>query len=559
MSIYKNFRNYLRSLSPFYYRKANRYKIPIKYVISGCTAAFVDLVLLCILIDVFKVYYLLSASIAFLAAFFISFYLQKFWTFRDNSNRRIYQQMFWYFSVGIVNLGINVAGMYILIEHIFTKFIYLGKFNITYILSQIMMGAFIAVGSFLVYKFVIFKKKKKALKESKNNKLKVLIATGIFPPDIGGPATYVKALREELPKLGCEVKVVTYGFARKQKTENRKQLYELFIVDREQNILFRYIRYFWQVFKLAGWADAVYVQGLVGEGLPSWFACRLRRKKYILKIVGNYAWEQGRQRFGVRELLDDFQNRKYGWQVELMRKIQRIVAHGAQKIITPSNYLKRIIQQWGIKDNKIKVIYNSVEKVDLHITHITKEEAKKELNLTGDIILSVGRLVRWKGFDLLIKLMPELLKINPNFKLVIIGGGPEKKTLELIIKKLKASNSIKLTGSLEQQELWRYMRVADMFVLNTGYEGLPHIIIEAMQIGIPVIASNVGGNPEVIENNKTGLLVEYNNKQQIRNAILELWKDKEKVEKLKNEAKINLSKFNKEKMINNTVQILKQL
>ena len=130
MKIYKKFKNYFRSSSPSYYGKMNRYKIPIKYIISGGTAAFVDLALLYALTDIFGVYYLLSAGMAFFVAFFISFYLQKFWTFRDNSNKQIYQQMFLYLFVGIVNLGINTAGMYILVEHIFSELLYLGKFNI---------------------------------------------------------------------------------------------------------------------------------------------------------------------------------------------------------------------------------------------------------------------------------------------------------------------------------------------------------------------------------------------------------------------------------------------
>ncbi len=550
MKIYKNLKIYLRALNPRYYREINKYKIPIKYVISGCTAAFVDLALLYALIDIFKVHYLLSASIAFFAAFFISFYLQKFWTFRDNSNKQLYQQMFLYFAVGIVNLGINAGGMYILVEHIFSEFIYFGELNITYVLSQIIMGALIAVISFLVYRFVIFKKRKR---KKAGDKLKILIATGIFPPDIGGPATYAKALCDELPKFGCGVKVVAYG-NRQQTADSRQQKYELFIINREQNILFRYFKYFLRVLKLLKWADVVYVQGPVSEGLPAWLACALRGKKYVLKIVGDYAWEQGRQRFGVKELLDEFQSKKYCWKVELMRKIQKLTASRAVKIITPSNYLKTIIQQWGVNENKIQVIYNSVKDISLDID---KENAKQELNLTGDIILSSGRLVPWKGFDCLIKLMPELLKANPNFKLVIIGEGPGRENYKLQITNYKLQNNVKLLGSMEQEKLWKYMRASDMFVLNTGYEGLPHIIIEAMQIGTPIITTSIGGNPEVVENNKSGLLVEYNNKEQIKNAILELWKNEEKAEKLKNEAKISLSKFNKEKMINSVLKVLR--
>ncbi|MCK4554487.1 glycosyltransferase, partial [Candidatus Parcubacteria bacterium] len=522
------------------------------------------LALLYALIDIFKVHYLLSASIAFLTAFFISFYLQKFWTFRDNSREKIYKQISLYFAVGATNLCINAAGMYVLVEHVLPELIIARAFNATYVAAQIIMGIFIAVASFLIYRFVIFsarggsafggKKFKEKTKNAIGNKLKVLIATGIFPPDIGGPATYVRTLCEELPKLGCEVKVVTYGNDEIPNPKLQTINSIIYKISRRQNLLFRYFKYFWQVFKLCKWADVVYVQGPVSEGLPSWLACKLRGKKYVLKIVGDYAWEQGSQRFSVKELLDDFQRQKYCWQVELMRRIQRLVADGSQSIVVPSKYLKRIINEWGIGSNKINVIYNSVKKIDLSIS---KERARSELNLTGDVILSSGRLVTWKGFGLLIGLMPELLAVNPDFRLIIIGEGPEKNKLEVRSKKLEISDNVKCVGSLQQDELWKYMRASDIFVLNTGYEGLPHIVIEAMQLGLPVITTNVGGNPEVVEDGQTGVLVEYNNKEQIKNAILEMRENKESAEKLANEAKISLLKFNKEIMINNILKILR--
>lgn len=543
--IYRYSKKRFQASMPGAYRILNKRKTIVKYIISGGTAAVTDLILLYLFTEVLKIHYLLSSSLAFIIAFFISFYLQKFWTFRDNNREKMYQQMSLYLAVGIVNLAVNAGGMYVLVEHVLPNYVVAG-IEITYILSQIIMGAFIAVFSFLIYRFVIFKKLKSKPGESKsNNNFKILIATGIFPPDIGGPATYTKTLCEELPKLGCELKVITYGDG----------IQNVHLVSRGQNLFFRYFKYFWQVFKLCGWADVVYVQGPVSEGLPSWLACKLRGKKYVLKIVGDYAWEQGTQRFGVKELLDNFQDKKYCWQVELMRKIQRLVTRGARKIVTPSEYLKKIVNRWGADNDKINVIYNSVKKIDLSIS---KEEAKSELNMTGNIILSVGRLVPWKGFACLIELMPKLLKLSPNFKLIIAGEGPMAGSLKSEIENLGLEKYVYLIGSVEQEKLWQYMRAADMFVLNTGYEGLPHVVLEAMHIGLPVIVSRVGGNPETVEHGVSGLLVEYNNKEQIKNAILYIWQDKDKGERLANNAKASLDKFNKQAMINNTIQILKQ-
>lgn len=133
----------------FIIKQIYNYKIYIKYIISGGTAAFVDLALLYILTDILGIWYLLSASLAFVVAYFVSFYLQKFWTFRDNSRERIVRQMSLYFIVGVSNLGINAGGMYILVD----------KLNVMYMLAQVIMGGLIAIGSFLIYKFIIFRKR----------------------------------------------------------------------------------------------------------------------------------------------------------------------------------------------------------------------------------------------------------------------------------------------------------------------------------------------------------------------------------------------------------------
>ena len=395
-----------------------------------------------------------------------------------------------------------------------------------------------------------------------NNKKKILAATGIFPPDIGGPATYVNTLFGELPKQGFEVKVVTYA-DKNQKFENNFNDAKIFRVSRNQNIIFRYFKYFLRIWKLISWADLVYIQDPISSGIPASLACRLRGKKYYLKIVGDYAWEQGRQKYGVNENLDDFQTKKYGWQVTLIRFFQKQTAINAAKIIVPSNYLKSIVLQWGVDADKINVIHNSVRKAEIPEN---KSALRERLGISGDVIISVGRLVSWKGFDVLIDIMPELLKINKNFKLYIVGEGPELNNYQLqIIRPRRTSlglanyelqDNVKLLGSLEQKKLWEYMKASDFFVLNTGYEGLPHIVIEAMYLGLPVITTDVGGNVEVVKPGENGLLLEYNNKEQIKNAILEIWKNKEARQEMVENGRKDLEKFSVKNMIDGLVKIL---
>ena len=517
-----------------------KYRLLVKYLISGFCATFTNLLILFLLTGVLGFYYLLSSVIAFLIAFLVSFFMQKFWTFRDESKDRIKKQMFLYFLVVGLNLCLNTLIMYYLVDFLF----------IHYLLAQIITSLALAILSFFLYK-IIFKEEAVVHKNKKIKK--ILIASGIYPPDIGGPANYVRILERELPGQGYELKVVTYadGKSVKEIINNKIDVYR---ISRDQNIVFRYLKYFYQVLKLSFWADLVYAQGPVSEGLPVFFTCLISQKKYILKIVGDRAWESGKQSGEVKELLDKFYTKRYGFKIEVMRFWEETVALGAEKVIVPSEFLKSIILEWKIPAEKIKVIYNAVRRAEVLDE---KRELRENLKIKGKTIISVGRLTSWKGFDMLIEIMPDLLKVNPEFSLLIVGDGPERENLESRIKELNLEDSVKLLGSLEQEKLWKYMKASDLFVLNTGYEGLPHLVIEAMHLRLPVITTNIGGNPEVIRDGENGILVEYNNKKEIEKAIIDLFQDEERIIKMKENALKSLKeKFSRDRMIRDLVGVV---
>jgi len=119
-----------------------------KYIVAGGTAAVVDLSLLYLLTEFWGIWYLLSTILAFMGAFAVSFTLQKFWTFRDHAMDGIHKQLTMYFVVTAINLGLNTLFVYLLVEH----------GDLWYMLAQVIAGVTIAFESFLVYKFIIFKR-----------------------------------------------------------------------------------------------------------------------------------------------------------------------------------------------------------------------------------------------------------------------------------------------------------------------------------------------------------------------------------------------------------------
>lgn len=380
----------------------------------------------------------------------------------------------------------------------------------------------------------------------KKKHMKIVLAADIFPPDIGGPATYSRNLAQELKKNKDSIKVVCYGDVDGRAKEDGG--FWVNKIGRNRSLLVRYFIYFYNLLKISKNADLIYAMGPVSAGLPAMLVSKILRKKYVVKVVGDYAWEQGRGRFGVRDSIDRFQMKKYSFVVELFRLSQKIVVKNADKVITPSYYLRDVVVGWGIEKDRVKVIYNSVNFRDLKVE---KSETKT--------VLSVGRLVKWKGFEMLIDIWPEILKKDNMLKLVIIGDGPERKNLEKLIIDKNLEKSIYLMGRVDHEELPNFFNASNLFVLNSSYEGLSHVLIEAMAYKLPVIASDVGGNRELVDNNKNGILVKYNDKKEWKRAILKLYDDEKLKKEFADNALKGFDKFNYSTMINNTIKFLKDL
>ncbi len=370
--------------------------------------------------------------------------------------------------------------------------------------------------------------------EIRNLKLginRLLIATGIYPPDIGGPATYTVLMERELPKRGFAVGVLPFT---KFRTKPK---------------IFRHLLYLWNCWKMSGNFDFVYAQDPVSVGLPALIAARMRGKKFFIRVAGDYAWEQSVQRFGVKDTIDNFQKRKYGWRVELLRKIQRLVVGKADLVITPSKYFQKLVGGWVKNPEKVHVIYNGVE---LGNWKLARQLADGNWKFLPKTILSAGRLVPWKGFDVLIEIMKDL----PDWKLVIVGDGPEYRNLKFKIENLKLTDCVNLVGSVPREKLQEYLQTSAVFVLNTSFESFSFQVVEAMAAGVPVIATNIGNLAEIVENGKEGILIEPNNKEQILTAVKKISDNDEFREMIVKNAKEKSQRFSIDRTVDSLVSLI---
>ena len=165
--------------------------------------------------------------------------------------------------------------------------------------------------------------------------MKLLLATPIFPPEIGGPATYTKELVHKL-RSSHEITILAYA-------DNPEPLphAKLRLVSKRNPLIVRLTQYFFAAIHEVARADVVYVQNAMAAGLPIALACMLSRKAFILKFVGDEAWERAQQHRKTKKRLEEFlAHPEGGWKIRAMMRIQKFVLSRAAFVTTPSAYLR---------------------------------------------------------------------------------------------------------------------------------------------------------------------------------------------------------------------------
>ena len=196
----------------------------------------------------------------------------------------------------------------------------------------------------------------------------------------------------------------------------------------------------------------------------------------------------------------------------------------SSKIVSCSMDQKTRAQAMGVS-SEIEIIPHGVD-IQRYTPQISNQvDFKKKLGVQGPIILSVQRLHSRKGLNYLIDAIPIVLESIPSTQFIIVGKGPEKINLENKIKELGLENNVKLVGFIMDSDLPKYYANCDIFVLHSIYEAFGIVLLEAMASEKPIISTMVGGIPEVVQNEKSGILVPPKNATALATAIIQLLSD----------------------------------
>ncbi|MCX7927271.1 MAG: glycosyltransferase family 4 protein [Candidatus Omnitrophica bacterium] len=268
----------------------------------------------------------------------------------------------------------------------------------------------------------------------------------------------------------------------------------------------------------------------------------------ICRIKVKLVWHQHSEIISLRK---GFSIKKY------LSKI-RIVSLVCEKICTVYHGQKQILEERLISSKKITTIYNGID-LSKYNNHINKSELKgKLIGNVGPVILTIGSLIPRKGINFLLMALPHILKVYPQAVLLIVGEGPLDSNLKTLARNLSVDDKVVFLG--RRNDVNQIISLSDVFVLPSLAEPFGIVNIEAMAMAKPVIATKVGGIPEIIKDKESGILVPPADSIALANTILEVLRDQTKAIAMGKRAReIVEEKFTIDKMVDNYFSLYQSL
>jgi glycosyltransferase involved in cell wall biosynthesis len=317
--------------------------------------------------------------------------------------------------------------------------------------------------------------------------VKVLLVSGIWPPDVGGPASHVPEVARHLAGRGHPVEVLTTAAAAPADEE-----YPVHWVKRSLPPGLRHAVFALRLARLARRADVVYVVSVLTRGVVG---AALARRPVLVKLTDDPAYERARRLGLFAGDLDAFQSWPGDRRTRLLRRLRDTALRRASLVLCPSEYLRRHALRWGLDPEHVVVVENATPELP---PLPSRELARAALGIEGPLLAFAGRLGAAKALDVLLDALGEL----PEVTLLLAGDGPERAKLEA-----RDDERARFLGARTRDEVLELFRAADASVLTSAWENFPHTVVEALAVGTPVLATAVGGVPEIVRDGENGLLV----------------------------------------------------
>ena len=252
-----------------------------------------------------------------------------------------------------------------------------------------------------------------------------------------------------------------------------------------------------EVWRAARSADRVYATTMVRRAA---LGATLARRPLVVKLVADEAFERERRSGRFAGTLEEFQAAGGGLRVRALRATRTTALRRARRVVVPSAYLREIAIGWGLSPDRVTVIPNPAPALP---AVPSREEARAALGIDGFAIATAGRLTAQKALGDALAAVERVGDVE----LLVLGDGPERANLERQAGILGLTERVRFLGAGSRDDVIRLFRAADVALLTSAWENLPHTLLEALAVGTPVIATAVGGIPEVVRDGENGILV----------------------------------------------------
>jgi glycosyltransferase involved in cell wall biosynthesis len=358
--------------------------------------------------------------------------------------------------------------------------------------------------------------------------VKIVVVSGIWPPDTGGPASHAPALAEFLHRRGHAVEVVTTA-----DTAPAARAFPVRWVSRRSPL--RHARCALLVRRCTRGADAVYATSMIRRAA---IGARLARRPLVVKLVSDEVFERATRSGRYEGTLDEFQ-RVGGARTRFLRTTRTAALRRARHLLCPSAYLRDIALGWGLPSEHVSVLPNPAPPIPVLPG---RDELRRELRLEGRVLAFAGRLGPQKALGVALEAVAAVEDVT----LVVAGDGPDRAAFEARATELGLGNRARFLGSVSREQVLSLFVAADASVVSSAWENFPHTVVEALAVGCPVIATAVGGVSEVVRDGENGLLVPANDVDALAAAIRRFFGDDELRRRLVEAASASVADYSEE-------------